>query len=110
MQPVILNTGDGSMRTRIVPMIASAMARTPLLGLDIIGWDYVTVATTNAIMVGFAVAVRGYELAGPGKEMMQFRPFPSWRPTQAEVDAIVSATIAALRAGRDEQARKANGV
>ena len=94
---------DTSMRARIVPMIADALTRIPPLGMDITAWDMVTIAMPNAIMVGVALAVRGYALTGQGKEIMQFRAFSSWRPDQTEVDQVVSATVEALRIARAKQ-------
>ncbi len=98
-----------SMRERIVPMISDALKKTPLLGLELRAWDFMVVPMTNAITVGVAIAVRGIDLTGPGKEIMQFRPFSSWQPTQAEVDTIVAATVEGLREARAAQARQANG-
>lgn len=98
-----------SMRDRIVPMISDALKKTPLLGLELRAWDFMVIPMTNAITVGVAIAIRGIDLAGPGKEIMQFRPFPSWQPTQAEVDTIVAATVEGLREARAAQARQANG-
>src|SRR5882762_1196317 len=61
-----------SMRERIVPMISEAMKRTPLLGLDLIGWDLMIIPMANATLLqGVAIAVRGVHLTGPGKELMQ---------------------------------------
>jgi len=97
------------MRERIVPMISDALKKTPLLGLELRAWDFMVVPMTNAITVGVAIAVRGIDLTGPGKEIMQFRPFSSWQPTQAEVDTIVAATVEGLREARAAQARQANG-
>jgi hypothetical protein len=101
--------GTDSMRDRVVPMIAAALKKTPLLGLELRAWDFMVVPMTNAITVGVAIAVRGIDLAGPGKEIMQFRPFPTWQPTQDEVDMIVAATVEGLREARASQARTANG-
>lgn len=101
--------GGWSMRDRIVPMIASALKKTPLLGLEIRAWDFMVVPMTNAITVGVAIAIRGVDLAGPGKEIMQFRPFTSWKPEQGEVDTIVAATIEGLREARANQASTMNG-
>ena len=109
---MILRHGPGeydSMRERIIPMISDALKRTPLLGLDLIGWDYVLVPMSNAIMMGIVIAVRGVDLTGPGREIMQFRPFGTWRPAQAEIDLVVSGTITALREARAQQARQVNG-
>jgi hypothetical protein len=97
------------MRSRIVPMIESALRKTPLLGLEIRAWDFMVIPMTNAITVGVAIAIRGVDLAGPGKEIMQFRPFTSWKPEQQEVDTIVAATIEGLREARAAQARTTNG-
>lgn len=94
---------DTSMRARLVPMISDALSRTSAFGMDITAWDMVTVAMPNAIMVGVALAVRGFALAGEGKEIMQFRAFSSWRPDQAEVDGVVKATVEALRLARAKQ-------
>ncbi len=102
-------TGYVSMRDSIVPMIAAALKKTPLLGLEIRGWDYVVVPMPNAITVGVAIAIRGVDLTGPGKEIMQFRPFTSWKPEQGEIDTIVGAIIDSLREARDQQARQVNG-
>ncbi len=98
-----------SMRERIVPMISVALKKTPLLGLELRAWDFMVIPMTNAITVGVAIAVRGIDLAGPGKEIMQFRPFSSWQPTQGEIDTIVAATVEGLREARAAQARQANG-
>jgi len=98
-----------SMRDRMVPMIAAALKKTPLLGLELRAWDFMVVPMTNAITVGVAIAIRGVDLAGPGKEIMQFRPFTSWKPEQKEVDTIVAATIEGLREARANQARQVNG-
>jgi len=98
-----------SMRDRMVPMIAAALKKTPLLGLELRAWDLMVVPMTNAITVGVAIAIRGVDLTGPGKEIMQFRPFTSWKPEQVEVDMIVAATIEGLREARANQARTANG-
>lgn len=95
---------DTSMRARIIPMIADALSRTPKFGMDITAWDMVTIAMPNAIMVGVALAVRGYQLVGEGKEIMQFRAFSGWHPDQAEVDGVVKATVEALRLARAKQA------
>jgi hypothetical protein len=93
-----------SMRERIVPMISEALKRTPLLGLDILGWDLMVIPMANAMLLhGVAIAVRGYDLVGPGREIMQFRPFTGWKPTQDEVDEIVSALITGLREARAQQ-------
>lgn len=95
-----------SMRERIVPMISDALKRTPLLGLDLIGWDLMVIPMANATLLqGVAIAVRGYDLTGPGKEIMQFRPFSGWKPSQDEVDEIVSALITGLREVRAQQTR-----
>jgi hypothetical protein len=94
---------DTSMRARITPMIADALHRIPMLGLEIIAWDYMCVPAPNAIMAGVAVAVRGYDLTGGGKELMQFRSFSTWRPEQAEVDAVVGAIVDGLRTARAQQ-------
>ena len=98
-----------SMRDRIVPMISDALKKTSLLGLELRAWDFMVVPMTNAITVGVAIAIRGVDLAGPGKEIMQFRPFTSWKPEQAEVDTIVAAIIDGLRDARANQSRTANG-
>ncbi len=97
------------MRDLIVPMIADALTRVPLFDLHVVGWDFVTIPMTNAIIGGVAIAVRGYDLSGPGRELMQFRPFSSWSPSQREVDTIVDAIITGLREARDAQGRKVNG-
>jgi hypothetical protein len=94
---------DMSMRARIVPMIAESLRRIPMLGLEIIAWDYMCVPMPNAVLAGVAVAVRGYDLAGPGKELMQFRAFSTWRPEQDEVDKVVGAIIDGLRTARSGQ-------
>jgi len=108
---IVHTPGEGgwSMRDRLVPMIAAALKKTPLLGLELRAWDLITVPMTNAITVGVAIAVRGVDLTGPGKEIMQFRPFTCWKPEQAEIDAIVAATVEGLREARASQARAANG-
>lgn len=109
---IILRHGPGqydAMRDRIVPMISDALKRTPLLGLEIRGWDYMVIPMTNAITIGIAIAIRGVDLVGPGKEIMQFRPFSSWKPEQGEIDTIVGALIDGLRDARDQQARAVNG-
>lgn len=98
-----------SMRERIVPMISDALKKTPLLGLELRAWDFMVVPMTNAITVGVAIAIRGVDLTGPGKEIMQFRPFSSWQPTQGEIDMIVAATIEGLREARANQTRAMNG-
>jgi hypothetical protein len=98
-----------SMRERIVPMISDALKKTPLLGLEIRAWDFIVVPMVNAMTVGVAIAIRGVDLTGPGREIMQFRPFPSWQPTQKEIDMIVNATVESLREARAAQARTANG-
>lgn len=95
--------GDGSIRARVVPMISDALKRTPMMGLPLIGWDCVMVPMANAMILGVAIAVRGVDLTGPRKELMQFRPFSGWNPDQAEVDQIVGAIIAGLRDARAEQ-------
>jgi cytochrome P450 len=96
-----------SMRDRIVPMISEALKRTPLLGLELVGWDMMVIPMANAaLLIGVAVAVRGYDLTGPGKELMQFRPFSGWKPSQDEVDEIVSALITGLRDARAQQNRQ----
>ena len=108
----ILLHGPGqydSMRDRVVPMIAAALKKTPLLGVELRAWDFMVVPMTNAITVGVAIAVRGVDLTGPGKEIMQFRPFTSWRPEQAEIDTIVAATIEGLRDARANAGRTMNG-
>ena len=97
------------MRDKVVPMIADALSRTPPVGLDLVGWDWVVVPMQNAMLIGVAVAIRGMDLTGPGKELMQFRPFSTWNPTQAEVDQLVDAIISGLREARQNQARTANG-
>lgn len=97
------NAGDTSMRTRLVPMIAAALTRCPLFGLEIIAWDYMCVPMPNAVLAGVAVAVRGYDLTGPGKELMQFRAFSTWCPSQEEVDKVVAASIDGLRTARAQQ-------
>ncbi len=91
------------MRDRIVPMIGSAIRRTPLLGLELRAWDFIVVPMTNAVTVGVAIAIRGVDLTGPGTEIMQFRPFTSWKPEQAEIDTIVGAIIEGLREARAAQ-------
>lgn len=96
-----------SMRERIVPMISDALKRTPLLGLDLLGWDLMVIPMANAMLLhGVAIAVRGFDLIGPGKELMQFRPFTGWKPTQDEVDEIVTALIEGLREARAQQQRQ----
>lgn len=104
----ILNHGPDkydSMRERIVPMISDAMKRTSTIGLDLIGWDLVVVPMANAMLIGVAIAVRGVDLTGPGKELMQFRAFGTWRPDQEQVDQLVAAIIEGLREARAQQAR-----
>ena len=101
--------GGWSMRDRIVPMISAALKKTPLLGLELRAWDFMVIPMTNAITVGVAIAIRGIDLSGPGKEIMQFRPFSCWQPTQGEVDSIVGAIVEGLREARASQARTANG-
>lgn len=96
--------GDDSVRARVTPMIADALRRSPLLGLQMIGWDCVMVPMANAMILGVAIAIRGFDLTGPHKELMQFRPFSTWKPDQAEVDQIVEAIITGLREARAEQA------
>lgn len=93
----------GTMRERLVPMIAMALMRTSKIGLDIIAWDYMCVPMPNAVLTGVAIAIRGYDLTGPGKELMQFRAFSTWAPTQEEVDKVVTATIDGLREAKDKQ-------
>jgi hypothetical protein len=101
--------GDGSVRARMTPMVAAAMRRTPLLGLQMIGWDCVMVPMANAMLLGVAIAVRGVDLTGPQKELMQFRPFSTWKPSQDEVDEMVDAIITSLREARAAQARAVSG-
>ena len=98
-----LGVGYGTMRERLVPMIADALSRTHKFGLDIIAWDYMCVPMPNAVLVGVGVAIRGYELTGLGKELMQFRAFSTWAPTQEEVDKVVGATIEGLRGAKTKQ-------
>lgn len=96
-----------SMRDRIVPMISEALKRTPMLGLELIGWDLMVIPMANAMLLhGVAIAVRGIDLIGPGKEIMQFRPFTGWKPSQDEVDEIVQALIEGLREARAQQQRR----
>lgn len=85
-------------------MISDALSRTPLLGMDITGWDYVAVPMATGILVGVAIGVRGYALTGPGRELMQFRPFGTWKPSQTEVDQVVAGIIEGLRESRAAQA------
>lgn len=92
--------GDDSIRARVTPMIGDALRRTPMLGIQMIGWDCVMVPMANAMLLGVAVAVRGIDLAGPQKELMQFRAFSTWKPDQAEVDEIVESIITGLREAR----------
>ena len=97
---------DSSMRDRIVPMISDSLKRTPLLGMDLIGWDMMVIPMANAqLLIGVAVAIRGLDLVGPGKELMQFRPFSTWKPSQEEIDSIVAALIEGLRDARAQQSR-----
>jgi hypothetical protein len=105
----VLDHGPGeydSMRERIVPMISDSVKRTQLLGLDLIGWDMMVVPMANAMLIGVAVAVRGYDLTGPGKELMQFRPFSTWKPSQEEVDQTVAAIVTGLREARAQQKQR----
>lgn len=95
--------GDESIRGRVTPMVAGALRRTPLMGLQMIGWDCVMVPMANAMLLGVAIAVRGVDLTGPRKELMQFRPFSTWKPAQAEVDQIVGEIIDGLREARAQQ-------
>ena len=93
-----------SIRDRVVPMISEALKGTMLLGLELIGWDYLVLPMANASLLhGVAIAVRGYDLVGPGKEIMQFRPFAGWKPGQDEVNEIVAGLIAGLREARAQQ-------
>jgi hypothetical protein len=85
-------------------MVADSLRRTPILGLQMIGWDCVMVPMANAMLLGVAIAVRGVDLTGPRKELMQFRPFSTWKPEQAEVDQIVGEIVAGLREARAQQA------
>src|SRR5580765_6375956 len=101
--------GDESIRGRVTPMISAAIHRIPMLGLQIVGWDCVMVPMANAMLLGVAIAVRGVDLAGPGKELMQFRPFSTWKPSQEEVDEMVGAIIAGLREARVNQSRAQMG-
>jgi len=96
--------GDESIRGRVTPMVADSLRRTPILGLQMIGWDCVMVPMANAMLLGVAIAVRGVDLTGPRKELMQFRPFSTWKPEQAEVDQIVGEIVAGLREARAQQA------
>lgn len=98
-----------SMRDRIVPMISDALRRTPKIGLDIIGWDMIVVPMQNAMLVGVAIAIRGIDLTGPGKEIMQFRPFEGWNPSQQQVDVLVAAIMEGLGEARVAQGRTVNG-
>lgn len=102
-----------SMRARIVPMISAALARTPTFDLEIVGWDYVSVPIANptgvALIVGVAIGIRGYDLAGPGKELTRFLPFSTWQPGQPEIDQVVAAILDGLRETRDAQGRQVNG-
>lgn len=95
--------GDESIRGRVTPMVADALRRTPLIGLQMIGWDCVMVPMANAMLLGVAIAVRGVDLTGPRKELMQFRPFSTWKPAQKEVDQIVGEIVAGLREARAQQ-------
>lgn len=97
--------GDDSIRGRVIPMISDALRRSPMLGLQLIGWDCVMVPMANAMLLGVAIAIRGVDLTGPGKELMQFRPFSTWKPSQDEVDEMVGAIVAGLREARAAQAR-----
>jgi len=95
--------GDGSIRGRVIPMVDHALRRSPLIGLQMIGWDCVMVPMSNAMLLGVAIAVRGVDLTGPRKELMQFRPFSTWKRDQAEVDQIVGEIVAGLREARAQQ-------
>lgn len=96
-----------SMRDRIIPMISDALCRTPMLGMELIGWDMMVIPMANAqLLIGVAIAVRGFDLVGPGKEIMQFRPFTGWKPSQDEIDNIVEALVEGLREARAQQQRR----
>lgn len=95
-----------SMRERIVPMISESLKATQLLDINLVGWDLVMVPMANAMLAGIAIAIRGYDLVGPGKELMQFRPFSTWNPTRDEVDQLVAALISGLREAREQQNKR----
>jgi hypothetical protein len=101
--------GDEPIRARVTPMIADALRRTPLLGIQLIGWDCVMVPVQNAMLLGVAIAIRGVDLSGPGKELMRFAAFSTWKPGQAEVDQIVAGIVKGLGDARAQQSQQLNG-
>lgn len=93
----------GTMRDRIVPMIAAALKRFPPYGLDITGWDFCIMPAPNGIVAGVVMAVKGVDLLGPGKELGQFVAFSTWHPQQGDVDAVVKILGQGLRDLREQQ-------
>jgi hypothetical protein len=97
------------LRERVVPMLTSAMQRVPLLGLDVIGWDFTMVLQGQGLVAGFVCAVRGVDLTGPLKELARFEPFDTWGIDQNKADRVVNTCIEALREFRATQVRGRDG-
>ena len=97
--------GDGSLRGKVVPMIADAMRRAPLLGLQVLGWDFVHILHQGAIVAGVVVTARGVNVAGPDKELCRFEGFSTWSIDQATVDEAVGRAVGGLREFRAQQMR-----
>jgi hypothetical protein len=94
---------NGSMRGKVVPMIARALAQYPPYGLDITGWDFVIIPTGTGLVAGVVLACKGIDLIGAGKELCQFVTLPTWDPTQQQIDEIVQILGNGLRDYREQQ-------
>lgn len=107
--------GDGELvtayntpvRERLIPMVAAALERCSLLGLELTGWDVVFVREGQVLACGLVIGIRGVDVAGPMKELVRFQGFDTWNPDQNQVDRLVNTVIEGLREFRNGLARQA---
>lgn len=101
--PVLRKGPGAALRDRLIPMIASALKRYPPVGLEVTGWDFVIIPAPTGLVAGIALACKGIDLIGPGKELCQFATLPTWAPAQEQVDQIVEVLGNGLRDFREQQ-------
>lgn len=97
------------LRDVMVPMIADALGRVPLLGLVITGWEFVVQITDRGPVAAVVITARGVDLAGPMKEIGRPGFFDTWQPTQKQVDRVIWDAVEQLREFRAGLAREGNG-
>jgi hypothetical protein len=92
------------LREKTVPLIRNALAKTPLRGMEVTGWDFALLLNpAGGIMAGVAIAVKGVDLLGPNKELCTFQPLPTWAADQAAVDETVAQLISNMYQFRESQ-------